>query len=88
MLRVLAILISTVRAATQSRADLLLEVAALRQQLEVYRRQVKRPKLERHDRVFWIWLRRHWPRWKSALVIVKPDTVRKWHRRGYKAYWR
>jgi putative transposase len=88
MLRALGILASTLHAATRPRAELLLEIAALRQQLDVYRRQVKRPKLQRHDRVFWIWLRRHWPRWKSALVIVKPDTVLKWHRRGYRAYWR
>ena len=88
MLRALRILVSTIRAATRSRSDLLLEIAALRQQLDVYRRQVSRPKLTRRDRVFWIWLRRHWSGWKNALVIVKPDTVLKWHRNGYRAYWR
>jgi len=35
-----------------------------------------------------VWLSRHWPRWKSALVIVKPDTVLRWHRDGYRRYWR
>ena len=91
MLRALRILISTVRAATRARADLLLEVspvAALRQPLDVYRRQVTRPKLQRRDRMFWIWLRRHWSGWKHALVIVRPETVLKWHRRGYREYWR
>ena len=38
--------------------------------------------------MFWIWLQRHWPGWKNALVIVKPETVLRWHRQGYRAYWR
>ena len=88
MFKALRILVSTVRAATRSRADLLFEIAALRQQIDVYRQQVKHPKLRRRDRIFWIWLRRHWTGWKNALVIVKPDTVLRWHRDGYKAYWR
>ena len=88
MFKALRILVSTVRAATRSRADLLFEIAALRQQIDVYRQQVKHPKLRRRDRIFWIWLRRHWKGWKNALVIVKPDTVLRWHRDGYKAYWR
>ena len=70
------------------RADLLLEIAALRQQLGVYQRQNRRPGLRRSDRIFWIWLCRTWPRWKSALVFVKPETVLAWHREGYRQYWR
>ncbi len=88
MFRIFLSLVSTIRSATRPRTDLLLEIAALRQQLDIYRRQVKRPKLRRRDRVFWIWLRRHWSGWKNALVIVKPATVLKWHRKGYRAYWR
>ena len=88
MLRLLYSVLSTVRSAARSRLDLLLEIAALREQLEIYRRQVRRPKLRRGDRLFWIWIRRHWPRWKDALVIVKPATVLRRHRAGYKAYWR
>jgi len=88
MLEFLFSVLSTVRSVARSRVDLLLEIAALREQLEVYRRQVRRPKIRRGDRLFWIWLRRHWPRWKQALVIVKPATVLRWHRQGYKRYWR
>ena len=88
MLRFLYGVLSTVRSATRSRLDLLLEIAALREQLEIYRRQVRRPKLRRGDRLFWIWIRRHWPRWRDALVIVKPATVLRWHRKGHRAYWR
>ena len=76
------------RGGLRGRAALLLEVAALRQQFEVYRRQTPRPRLTRSDRLFWIWLRRNWPGWRSALVIVKPSTVLRWHRDGYRRYWR
>ncbi len=77
-----------VRRFFRSRTDLLLEVTALRQQLVVYQRQTPRPKLQRGDRLFWIWLCRHWKGWRSALVIVKPETVLCWHREGYRRYWR
>jgi len=75
MLGTFRTLLSTLLVATPSRTDLVLEIAALRQQLEVYQRQVKRPKIQRGDRMFWFWLRRHWPGWKNALVIVKPETA-------------
>ncbi len=64
-----------------------MEILALRQQLDVYRRQTRRPRLVRADRLFWIWLRRHWSRWRSALVIVAPETVLRWHREGYRSHW-
>ena len=83
MLAILKTSLSAIRRAFHSRTDLVLENAALRQQLDVYQRQVPRPKLGRADRVFWIWLPRHWPRWRSALVIVKAETVLRWHREGY-----
>jgi putative transposase len=67
---------------------LALENLALRQQLAVCNRSIKRPKLRRRDRVFWTWLMRLWPQWKSALVIVKPETVIRWHRQGFRLYWR
>jgi len=48
----------------------------------------QRPKLRPRDRVFWTCLRRWWPDWKSALVIVQPETVVRWHRQGFRLYWR
>jgi len=79
---------TTLTASTRSRGDLLLEILALRQQLAIYQRQLQRPRLCRADRLFWIWLRRHWSRWRSALVIVTPETVLRWHRDGYRRHWR
>ena len=67
---------------------LLAENLALRHQLSVLRRTARRPRLKARDRVFWVWLSRIWPQWRSALVIVKPETVITWHRRGFKLYWR
>ncbi|MCP4610353.1 MAG: transposase [Planctomycetes bacterium] len=71
-----------------SRRNLILENLALRQQLTVQQRTIKRSKLKRKDRIFWAWLSRIWPQWKSTLIVVKPETVIKWHRRGFKLYWR
>ena len=88
MLSILTTFLATVCDALRQRADLLLENAALRQQLDVLCRQAKGSRLRRTDRVFWIWLSRRWPRWKSALVIVKPETVLHWHSEGYRRYWR
>jgi hypothetical protein len=57
------------------RRDLLLENAALRQQLAVYQRKGNRPQLTSADRLFWVWLSRCWPRWRSALFIVQPEAM-------------
>ncbi len=83
----LALLASLVASLAGPRADLTLENVGLRQQFAVYQRQCQRPRLRRSDRMFWIWLSRRWARWKSALVIVHPDTVLKWHRAGWRAWW-
>jgi putative transposase len=64
-----------------------LENAALRQQLSVFKREVQRPKLKDRDRLFWIGLRMIWQDWKSALVIVRPETVISWHHKRFKQYW-
>ncbi len=71
-----------------SRSNLILENLALRQQLTVQQRTIKRPKLKNKDRIFWSWISQIWPDWKSNLIIVKPETVIKWHRQGFKLYWR
>ncbi len=65
-----------------------LEVAALRQQLVVFKRKQPRPHLCDLDRTFWVALRRLWPGWANALIIVKPDTVVSWHRAAFRLFWR
>lgn len=76
------------RAMLIPKGHLAFENLALRQQLAVAKQSVKRPKLRPRDRVFWEWLSRFWPNWRSALVIVQPETVIKWHRMGFKLYRR
>ena len=70
------------------RSALIAENLALRQQLAVLIRSAKRPRLRQRDRIFWVWISKLWRGWRSALVVVQPDTVVRWHRRGFKLYWR
>ena len=81
-------ILRSVLALFRSRRDQALLELALRQQLGVYTRRHHRPRLSPLDRAFWVALVRLWPRWKKALVIVKPDTVVRWHREGFRRYWR
>ena len=70
------------------RAELQLENLALRHQINVLRRATKkRSKLNSTDRFFWVCLSRIWHDWRSALVIVKPETVVAWHRKGFRLFW-
>jgi putative transposase len=81
-------ILRSVLALFRSRRNQALVELALRQQLEIYARRHHRPRLSPLDRAFWVALVRFWPRWKKALVIVKPDTVVRWHREGFRLYWR
>jgi hypothetical protein len=65
-----------------------LENLALRQQLVILAARQRRPRLVAHDRVFWIILRRFWPEWRRVLLIVHPETVVRWHRAGFRTYWK
>ena len=81
------VLAAAVSAAFKSRAAVHPENLALRHQLGVLRRSVKRPRLTAADRFLWAWLSRAWADWRSALVIVKPGTVIAWHRKGFRLFW-
>src|ERR1700687_4223144 len=83
----LHILAAAASAAFKSRATLHLENLALRHQLGVLRRSVNRPKLTSGDRLLWAWLCEAWSDWQSSLVIVKPETVIGWHRKGFRLFW-
>src|SRR4029077_7812523 len=88
MLISLTILFTTLSSIFRSRAALQLENLALRHQIGVLQRSVrKRPKLTPGDRLLWVWLSRIWRDWRSALAIVKPETVLAWHRAGFRLFW-
>jgi putative transposase len=72
LLRLLAVLLTRL---FRSRRDLLLENLALRQQLSVFKRKRPQPRLALSDKLFWVVLRRLWPGWKRALILVQPETV-------------
>jgi putative transposase len=88
MLELLRSLLAAVCVFFRSRAEVSLEVLALRQQVAVLKRRRPRPTLTCLDRFFWTALRRFWPRWSDVLIIVKPETVVRWHRCGFRLYWR
>jgi hypothetical protein len=85
--RLLLLFLGVLRSACRSRAGLVLENAALRHQLGVLMRTRRRPRVTAADRWFWVVLRRLWRRWTEVLVFVKPDTVVRWHRAGFRLYW-
>jgi transposase InsO family protein len=88
MTSVLTSLLATLRGVVHSRAALHLEVLALRHQIQVLQRsQRRRLGLARADRWLWAWLSHVWHGWRTALVIVKPETVVSWHRQGFRLFW-
>ena len=88
MITILSALVSVLSFRFRSRASLELELVALRHQLIVLRRQrPRRLRLHSVDRLLWVCLYRVWPRVLGALVLVKPATAVKWHRKGFRIYW-
>jgi hypothetical protein len=79
----LQFLVSLIR----TRRDLAFENLLLRQQLAVLKEKGTRPQLSKSDRSFWLLISRIWPRWRDVLLIVRPETVIKWHREGFRRHW-
>ena len=85
LISVLAALASSFR----TRASLQIEILALRRQLGVFQRtERRRLRLGASDRLLWVTLLRFWAGWREALMLVKPETVIGWHRRGFRFYWK
>ena len=88
MMSILISLLLTLRGIVRSRAVLHLELLALRHQLQVLQRsRPRRLRLAHVDRRLWTWLSRWWPAWRTALVIIRPETVLAWHRQCFRWYW-
>jgi hypothetical protein len=81
-------LLGALRSALRTQADLALKNLALRQQLANLRLTSGRPHPRKADRAFWIVLSRLWPRRADVFVVVRPDTVVRWHRAGFRLFWR
>jgi hypothetical protein len=89
MIELLRLIVSVLALLFKSRARLGAEILVLRQQLNVLRRQVpRRPQLNNTDRFLLVWLYRWFPSVLGAIAIVRPETIIRWHRTGFRAYWR
>jgi len=87
MFDILKSFVSTLCSTLRNRRDLALENLALRQQVAILRRGVKKPTLTPADRLFWVGLMKSWDGWKDSLILVQPETVIRWFREGFKRYW-
>jgi putative transposase len=88
MFRFIGLCLGTLVRLFRARRSLLLENLALRQQLVVLKRHRRRPGLSPFDKLFWVAVSRFWSGWKRALIVVTPETVVRWHRAGFRLYWR
>ena len=87
MHKIIKIALTVFREIFVGRAALHTEILALRQQVAVLKRNKPRPSLRVADRVFWVLLSCLWPGWRHSLLIVEPETVIGWHRKGFRLFW-
>jgi len=87
MHKIIEILFTVFREIFLGRAELHTEILALRQQVAVLKRNKPRPSLRMADRGFWILLSCLWPGWRHSQVIVEPEIVIAWHRKGLRLFW-
>src|SRR5438034_5400651 len=80
-------ILSALGAPFRSQCSLRVENIALRHQLAIYQRTVKRPRIRPEDRIFWCWLSRHWATRQEVLVVVQPATVVAWQRKRFCDHW-
>ncbi len=88
MLKWLEIIVRTIVSTLCTQRSLAIENLVLRQQLAVLKHRHPRPRLTDTDRFFWVVLSRIWAGWRESLHIVQPETVVRWHRQGFRYYWR
>src|SRR5919201_3457802 len=83
-----SLLLGTAADLRLSRAQLIAENALLRQQLIVLQRQVKNPRVRASDRFWFLLLASRLPHWKDVLLIFQPETLLRWHRQGFRLFWK
>jgi hypothetical protein len=89
MVSFLGLLLHVLASPLKSRARLEAEIVFLRHQLNLLRRRVPgKPRLTPADRLFFVWVYRLVPSLLNAAVIIQPDTIVRWHRAGFRSYWR
>lgn len=89
MAGLVSVLLGYVWSCFKSHERLKAEIVVLRHQLNILRRKVpKRPKLSGSDRALFVWVFRLFPSIADAVTIVRPKTLIRWHRAGFRAWWR
>src|SRR5262245_44847036 len=89
MLAILQVLGTIVANLFKSRRRLEAENLFLRHQLNIaLRRAPKRLRLRGCDRALLVWMTRIWPSLLGLTQVVQPDTILRWHRAGFRTYWR
>ena len=89
MIELLRLILHIMASLFKPRTKLVAEILVLRQQLNVLRRQVsKRPQLSNTDRFLFVWLYRWFPSVLGAIAILRRETIIRWHRAGFRSYWR
>ncbi len=88
MLKWLEIIVRTIGSMLRTHRALAIKNLALRQQLAALKHRHPRPRLTDADRLFWVVLSQFWAGWRESLHIVQPETVVRWHRQGFRYYWR
>ena len=89
MITLIRLLFTQVLAGLKSRAELQAENVLLRHQIKILTRgRAKRAKVTKWDRLILLWLLRLWPRSRGLVCVVHPKTVVRWHREGFRLYWR
>ncbi len=84
----LRMILSAIRHLFISRDQLMLENLAVGQQLAMYEHDRPKPRFTDPDRAFWVIMTDHLRTWADVVVVVRPSTVRRWHRQGFKYFWR
>ena len=87
MTKWLSILLHSFVSLFRTRRDLAFENLLLRQQLAVLKENGSRARLTGADRSFWMLISKIWPRWREVLHVVRPETVIRWHREGFRRHW-
>jgi putative transposase len=85
---ILGLTISFLLSLFKSQRQLVLENLALRQQVTMLRQSVKKPRPSMADKLFWVLFSRYVDGWRRLLHGLHPDTVVRWHRQGFRLYWR
>ena len=87
MLTALMVLLRSIGLICFDHRAIAVENLVLRQQVAVLKRTVTRPQLHSRDRLFWVLLAKGWRDWRSALIVVQPETVIRWHRQWLRRRW-